>query len=131
MIDLGRVIIEAMLSHRGRVGLRLDDGREGDVMRRVRNYDAELKALDAKARVLKAKKIEQLGQLVTACGADVLDTETLAGVLIAAVRADAETREAWRAKGSAYFQQRSRKTARRAGGNSEGASETGPGETPR
>ncbi|QDK36068.1 conjugal transfer protein TraD [Sphingomonas sp. IC081] len=100
-------------------------------MRRVRNYDAELKALDAKARVLKAKKIEQLGQLVTACGADVLDTETLAGVLIAAVEADADAREVWRAKGSAYFQQRSRETARRARSNGEGASETGPGETPR
>ena len=89
-------------------------------MRRVRNYDAELKALDAKAR-----------QLVTACGADVLDTETLAGVLIAAVEADADAREVWRAKGSAYFQQRSRETARRARSNGEGASETGPGETPR
>jgi hypothetical protein len=30
-------------------------------MRRVRNYDAELKALDAKARVLKAKKSSSLG----------------------------------------------------------------------
>jgi hypothetical protein len=38
----------------------------------------------------------------------VLDTETLAGVLIAAVEADADAREVWRAKGSAYFQQRSR-----------------------
>jgi hypothetical protein len=39
----------------------------------------------------------------------VLDAGTLAGVLIAAVEADADAREVWRAKGSAYFQQRSRK----------------------
>ncbi len=97
-------------------------------MRKVRDYDAELRALNEKARALKAKKVEQLGQLVTACGADALDTETLAGVLVAAVEASAEEREAWRAKGTAYFQQRGRKTARRAGGNGEGGNQTGAGE---
>lgn len=81
-------------------------------MRKVRDYDAELRALNEKARTLKAKKVEQLGQLVTACGADALDTETLAGALVAAVEASAEQREAWRAKGTAHFQQRGRKTAR-------------------
>ena len=33
-------------------------------MRKVRDYDAELKALGDKARALKAKRVEQLGQLV-------------------------------------------------------------------
>ena len=40
-------------------------------MRKVRDYDAELKALGDKARALKAKRVEQLGQLVAATGADV------------------------------------------------------------
>ena len=51
-------------------------------MRKVRDYDAELKALGDKARAIKAKRIEQLGQLVAATGADALDAETLAGVLL-------------------------------------------------
>ena len=45
-------------------------------MRKVRDYDAELKALGDKARALKAKRVEQLGQLVAATGADALDAET-------------------------------------------------------
>ncbi|NJC35487.1 hypothetical protein GGR88_003016 [Sphingomonas jejuensis] len=90
-------------------------------MRKVRDYDAELKALGDKARQLKARKVEQLGQLVAATGADALDAETLAGVLLDAVASkDAEAKEAWRAKGSAFFQRRGRKVARTAGGNSDG-----------
>ncbi|WP_294445049.1 conjugal transfer protein TraD, partial [uncultured Sphingomonas sp.] len=76
-------------------------------MRKVRDYDAELKALEDKARALKARRVEQLGQLVTATGADALDMETLAGALLDAVASkDAEAKEAWRAKGSAFFQRR-------------------------
>lgn len=79
-------------------------------MRKVRDYDAELKALNDKARALKAKKVEQLGQLVTVTGADTLDPDVLAGALISAVETpDAEAREAWRAKGAAFFQQRGKK----------------------
>lgn len=79
-------------------------------MRKVRDYDAELKALNDKARTLKAKKVEQLGQLVTVTGADTLDLDVLAGALIAAVEeTDAEAREAWRTKGAAFFQQRGKK----------------------
>ena len=87
-------------------------------MRKVRDYDAELKALEDKARGLKARRVEQLGALVTATGADTLDMETLAGALLDAVASkDAEAKEAWRAKGSAFFQRRGRKTGRTAGGN--------------
>lgn len=76
-------------------------------MRKVRDYDAELKALNDKARSLKAKRVEQLGQLVAATGADALDAETLAGVLLDAIGSkDASAKEAWRAKGAAFFQQR-------------------------
>jgi hypothetical protein len=79
-------------------------------MRKVRDYDAELKALGDKARAIKAKRIEQLGQLVAATGADALDAETLAGVLLDAVGSkDTGAREAWRSKGAAFFQRRGRK----------------------
>lgn len=81
-------------------------------IRKVRDYDAELKALGDKARALKAKRVEQLGQLVAATGADGLDAETLAGVLLDAVGSkDAGAKEAWRAKGAAFFQRRGRKGA--------------------
>ena len=81
-------------------------------MRKVRDYDAELKALGDRARALKAKRVEQLGQLVAATGAaDTLDAETLAGVLLDAIGSkDAATKEAWRSKGAAFFQQRRRKS---------------------
>jgi hypothetical protein len=81
-------------------------------MRKVRDYDAELKALGDKARALKAKRIEQLGQLVAATGADALNVEELAGALLDAVSAkDPSVKEAWRAKGAAFFQGRGRKIA--------------------
>ena len=79
-------------------------------MRKVRDYDAELKALNDKARSLKVKRVEQLGQLVAATGADALDAEMLAGVLLDAIGSkDAGAKEAWRAKGAAFFQRRGRK----------------------
>lgn len=79
-------------------------------MRKTRDYDAELRALGEKAKALKAKKVEQLGQLVTSTGADALDLDILAGVLITAVESStAEEKEAWRAKGSPFFQRRSKK----------------------
>lgn len=79
-------------------------------MRRMRDYDAELKALGDKAKAIKARKVEQLGQLVAATGADALDAETLAGVLLDAVGSkDASAKEAWRSKGAAFFQRRGRK----------------------
>ena len=79
-------------------------------MRKVRDYDAELKALGDKARSLKAKRVEQLGQLVTATGADALDAETLAGVLLDAIGSkDASAKEVWRVKGAAFFQRRGKK----------------------
>ena len=98
-------------------------------MRKVRDYDAELKALGDKARALKAKKVQQLGELVTSTGADALDLDVLAGVLLAAVESnDADAKEAWRAKGATFFQGRGRKTGRRTGGDGEGGKQTGTGE---
>jgi len=37
-------------------------------MRKPRDYDAELKALEDKARELKTRKVQQLGELVIATG---------------------------------------------------------------
>lgn len=74
-------------------------------MRKPRNYDEDLKALADKARKLHARKVQQLGELVIATGADALPIEVLAGALIdAAMVKDAGVREGWRAKGEAFFQ---------------------------
>ncbi|MGH6616678.1 conjugal transfer protein TraD [Sphingomonas sp.] len=78
-------------------------------MRKPRDFDAELKALNDKARRLKEQKLHQLGELVTATGADALSTEQLAGVLLmAAETSDTGTREGWYKRGVAFFQVASR-----------------------
>ena len=46
-------------------------------MRKPRDYDAELKALEDKARELKTRKVQQLGELVIATGADALTADEL------------------------------------------------------
>jgi hypothetical protein len=48
-------------------------------MRKPRDFDAELKALEDKARDLKNRKVQQLGERVIAIGADALTSEELAG----------------------------------------------------
>jgi len=81
-------------------------------MRKPRNFDAELKALEDKARALKTRKVRQLGELVVATGADVLTANELAGALIVlAETKEAGKREAWARRGVAFFQSRSRRTA--------------------
>jgi len=92
-------------------------------MRKPRDFDAELKALNDKARTLRARKVSQLGELVIACNADSLAVEQLAGALIASVKADAATKEAWRRDGAAFF----RKADRDAGGDGGDASEPAAG----
>jgi hypothetical protein len=80
-------------------------------LRKPRDIDAELKALADKAKGLKAKRVLQLGELVTVTGADALALETLAGALLAAVNGakSPEQKEAWRSEGAAFFQRRGRK----------------------
>jgi hypothetical protein len=98
-------------------------------MRKVRDYNAELKALNERARGLKAKKVQQLGELVAATGADTFDAETLAGVLLAAIGSDdAERKEAWRVRGAAFFQGRARKAGKRISGDGAGAAPDGAGD---
>lgn len=98
-------------------------------MRKVRDYDAELKALGDKARAVKAKKVQQLGELVTSTGADALDLDTLAGALLHIVAESevAENREAWRSDGAAFFQRRGRKAGKGNANNGQGAGETPTG----
>ena len=81
-------------------------------MRKPRDFDAELKALGDKARGLKSRKVQQLGELVIATGADTLTADELAGALIVlAETKETERREAWAKRGAAFFQSRSRRTA--------------------
>ena len=81
-------------------------------MRKPRDYDAELKALEDKARELRNRKVQQLGELVIATGADAFTAEELAGALIVlAETSDAGKREAWAKRGATFFQGRSRRSA--------------------
>ncbi|QXT38061.1 conjugal transfer protein TraD (plasmid) [Sphingomonas sanguinis] len=77
-------------------------------MRKPCDYDAELKALDNKAKQLKTRKREQLGELVIATGAAALPVEQLAGVLLLAVEAtDGSVKEAQRTRGATFFRAKS------------------------
>lgn len=81
-------------------------------MRKPRDYDAELKALEDKARGLKSRKVQQLGELVIATGADAFSIEELAGALIVLTETtDAGKREAWAKRGATFFERRARRTA--------------------
>jgi hypothetical protein len=81
-------------------------------VRKPRDFDAELKALGDRARDLKGRKVQQLGELVIATGADSLSVDELAGALIVlAETKDAGKREAWSKRGASFFQGRSRRSA--------------------
>ncbi len=81
-------------------------------MRKPRDFDGELKALQDKARDLQSRKVQQLGELVIATGADALSADELTGALIVlAETKDAGKREAWAKRGAAFFQSRSRRNA--------------------
>ena len=80
-------------------------------MRKPRDYDAELKALEDKAKELKTRKVQQLGELVIATGALVALAETK----------DAGKREAWAGRGAAFFRGKSRRSASASGHDNNGA----------
>ena len=91
-------------------------------MRKPRDFDAELKALGDKARDLKSRKVQQLGELVIAVGADTLSANELAGALIVLVETkDAGKREAWARRGAAFFQSGARRNAPTTDRNTDGA----------
>ena len=75
-------------------------------MRKPVDLDAQIKALQDKAKSLKDRQRTQLGELVLATGADALPLEALAGVLLAAVEQAREKPEAvarWTERGAAFF----------------------------
>jgi hypothetical protein len=84
-----------------------------NIMRRPRDFDAELKSLEDKARdlIIRSRKVQQLGELVISTGADALSAIELAGALIVlAETKDAAKRESWAKRGAAFFQGRARRT---------------------
>ena len=91
-------------------------------MRKPRDYDSELKALEDRARQLKDRRIRQLGELVIATGADALTSGQLAGALLAATDTnDDATKEAWTRAGVAFFQRGAATRRRATRDNSKGA----------
>ncbi|KXV67552.1 conjugal transfer protein TraC [Acetobacter cerevisiae] len=102
-----------------------DQQDRGPEMRRPRDIDAELKALQEKAKQLKAQRTLQLGELVEATGADTLSIEALAGVLLAAIeQADGkpEAVARWTERGTAFFQTSAKKGGRKGTGNDQNGS---------
>lgn len=78
-------------------------------MRKVRDYDAELKALAERAKQLQQRKVQQFGELVEATGADGLEPNVLAGALLAAVaESDKGCIADWRRRGADFFRENSR-----------------------
>lgn len=99
-------------------------------MRKPRDYESELTALEQKARQLKERKLHQLGELVLATGADALSPEHLAGALLSVVEStDAATKEGWRKRGAAFFQAAPHRT-RRADKNERSSTQDKSGEVP-
>ena len=97
-------------------------------MRKPRDIDAELKALAEKAKLLKERRVQQLGELVIGTGADSIDAETLAGaLLVVAETKDAAKLEAWRKRGAAFFQSKSRNTGKGTGHQPDRAREADSG----
>lgn len=94
-------------------------------MRKPRDIDSELKALAERAKRLKERRVQQLGELVIATGADAIDAETLAGALLElAGNGDAARKESWRKRGAAFFQGAERKRGAGTERQSDGARTT-------
>lgn len=51
-------------------------------MRKPRDFDSDLKALADKAKQLKERRVQQVGELMIATGADATDAEALVGALL-------------------------------------------------
>ena len=93
-------------------------------MRKPRDFNVELQTLERKAKQLKERRVRQLGELVSATGADTLDVELLAGVLLDAVSMkDMTAQEGWRQRGMAFFRAGSIVPRRRARAEPKGGAE--------
>ncbi len=94
-------------------------------MRKVRDFDAELKALNERAKLLRQRKIQQFGELIEATSADLLDPDLLAGGLLAVVaEKDTATITTWSARGAQFFRETSRRSSRRSGEGGAGGKAT-------
>ncbi len=96
-------------------------------MRKPVDLDAQIKALQDKAKSLKDRQKTQLGELVLATGADSLPLDALAGVLLAAVQEAKDKPQAvtrWTERGEKFFRGNGRSVGR---GKSTGAGEPAPG----
>lgn len=83
-------------------------------MTKMRDFDAELKALGERAKQLKQRKVQQYGELVEATGADALDPDLLAGALLAAIACkDKAVTTEWSKNGAEFFRGRERKRSNR------------------
>jgi hypothetical protein len=92
-----------------------------EIMRKPRDFDADLKVLEDRAKELKTRKVRQLGELVIATGADILTVDELVGALIVlAETKEAGKKEAWARRGAAFFQGRARRTAPASDRNTDG-----------
>src|SRR5882672_3085251 len=88
--------VPATLQHYAQGSTIIPSSLLENVMRKPRDFDGELKALQDKARDLKSRKVQQLGELVIATGADSLNVDELAGALsMLAETKDSGKREAW------------------------------------
>lgn len=91
-------------------------------MRKPRDYDADLKALEDKAKTLRTRKVMQHGELIAATGADAIDPDLLAGGLVALAKlTDGKRKEELREMGAAFFRRGSRKASRGASRSDGGA----------
>ncbi len=93
-------------------------------MRKVRDFDTELKALNDRAKLLRSRKIQQFGELIEATGADALEPDLLAGALLAVVaEKDRAITGAWSTAGAHFFRATARRSSRRLHGSSENSKE--------
>ncbi len=93
-------------------------------MRKPRDIDAQLKALNDKTKALKENKLLRLGELAVATGADALGVEILAGALLAATSTkDKQQLAAWRKAGEEMFQGGKRPSAKGTPEADQGASQ--------
>ena len=89
-------------------------------MRKVRDFDTELKALTDRAKLLRSRKIQQFGELIEATGADALAPDLLAGALLSVVaEKNAGITTVWSTAGAAFFRATARRSSRRAHRNGE------------
>jgi hypothetical protein len=105
--------------------------KEDVAMRKPRDFDAEMKMLNERARQLKERKVQQLGELVIACRTDALPVEQLAGaLLIAAETIDRTVKEGWRDRGAAFFRRTAGRSANGADRQPDSGSKSDGGATP-